>query len=110
MNYKQGDIVFLPFPYADLSGAKKRPVVIVSHDVSPLGDIIVAKITSTLRNGRFSFPLADTDLTTPTPFKSEIQCDELFTVHESLIIRKLSSLHRQSLQGVCRLIQQNFIV
>ena len=110
MTYKQGDIVFLPFPFTDLTGTKKRPVVIVSNDISPMGDIIVAKVTSSLRNGRFSFPLSDTDVTVPPPFKSEIQCDELFTVHESLIDRKLSSLHWQTLKKVCLLIQQNFVV
>lgn len=32
MIYKQGEIVLVPFPYSDLSGSKRRPVLIVSND------------------------------------------------------------------------------
>jgi len=33
MRYKQGEIVLVPFPYSDLSGSKRRPVLIVSNDL-----------------------------------------------------------------------------
>jgi mRNA interferase MazF len=44
-NYKQGDIVLLPYPYSDLSTSKPRPAVILSKE-SFEGDFLVAKITS----------------------------------------------------------------
>jgi mRNA interferase MazF len=47
---KQRDIVLIAVPYADLSAAKRRPVLILSSDVhlrqSP--DMLVATITSLL--------------------------------------------------------------
>jgi mRNA interferase MazF len=33
MGYKQGEIVLVPFPYSDLSGSKRRPVLVVSNDL-----------------------------------------------------------------------------
>lgn len=45
----QGDIVLVPFPFADLTGRKTRPAVIVSAD--PQGsELILAFITSVLSN------------------------------------------------------------
>ena len=46
---RQGDVVLVPFPFADLTGQKMRPAVIVSGD--PQGfELIVAFITSVLTN------------------------------------------------------------
>ena len=47
-NYKQKEIVLVPFPYSDLSATKKRPVLIVSnnHYNNNFEDVIVCVITS----------------------------------------------------------------
>lgn len=46
---RQGDVVLVPFPFADLTGRKVRPAVIVSAD--PQGaELILAFITSVLTN------------------------------------------------------------
>ena len=34
MNYEQGDIILLPYPYTDLSNAKQRPAVIISKEAA----------------------------------------------------------------------------
>jgi mRNA interferase MazF len=45
----QGDVVLVPFPFADLTGQKMRPAVVVSGN--PQGfELIVAFITSVLTN------------------------------------------------------------
>ena len=36
-NYKQGDIVLLPYPFSDLSNSKPRPAVIISTKESADG-------------------------------------------------------------------------
>src|SRR4051812_65341 len=44
-----GDVLLVPFPFADLSGQKVRPAVVVSAD--PQGpELILAFITSVLSN------------------------------------------------------------
>jgi hypothetical protein len=42
-NYQQGDIVIIPYPYTDLSGSKKRPVIIVSKNNAVKEYCVVAK-------------------------------------------------------------------
>lgn len=42
---KKGDIILLPFPFTDLSGAKNRPAVLLVYNKL---DIVVAFITTQL--------------------------------------------------------------
>ena len=45
--YKKWDIILVPFPFTDLSAAKKRPAIVVSPDEYNTGlDIVIAFITS----------------------------------------------------------------
>jgi mRNA interferase MazF len=46
--YNQGDILLVPFPFTDQSGAKQRPAVVMSSDRYNQShpDIILAPITS----------------------------------------------------------------
>lgn len=46
---RRGDVVLVPFPFADLSGSKVRPAVIVSADPQE-AEIVIAFITSVLTN------------------------------------------------------------
>jgi mRNA interferase MazF len=48
MDYKRGDVVYIPFQYSELTGGKTRPAVVVSssHYHAQQGLYIVAAITS----------------------------------------------------------------
>lgn len=54
MTYQRGDVLLVPFPFADLSSNKNRPAVVVSsalfHQTEP--DIIIAAITSQIGHHR----------------------------------------------------------
>lgn len=65
MAYKQGEIVLVPFPYSDLSGSKRRPVLIVSNDSynASFPDVVVAVITSKInKSDSYSLTLESMDL------------------------------------------------
>jgi len=49
--YSFGDIVLVPFPFADQSGAKKRPAVVVSSAAyhAQRRDVIIMAVTSQVR-------------------------------------------------------------
>lgn len=51
MTYKKWDIVLLPFPYTDLSSAKRRPAVVISPESYNSGlDIMLLFLTSNLKS------------------------------------------------------------
>lgn len=107
--YRQGDMILIPYPYTDLSSVKKRPVIIVSTDTRS-DFFVVVKVTSAIRNDDFSFPLRNSDLSTPLMKPSEVRINELFTAHKTLIIKRLSKLNRQALIDLNAAIKTNLDV
>lgn len=90
----RGDVVLVPFPFADLSGSKVRPAIIISAD--PQGpELIVAFITSVLTNR--SPRGAEVEIAPPNPefhatglkTGSLIRMDKLVTLSRSVISRRL---------------------
>jgi mRNA interferase MazF len=93
----QGDVVLVPFPFADLTGRKVRPAVIVSAD--PQGpELILAFITSVLSNR--SPRGAEVDLLhsdpefRPAGLKADslIRADKLVTLSRAVATRRLGTL------------------
>ena len=50
-----GDVVLIPFPYSDLSQAKRRPALAIA-DVG-MGDFVLCQITSRSYADRLAIPL-----------------------------------------------------
>lgn len=47
MEYKQGDVVLVPFPFRDRFEERARPAIVVSAtDYNRRGDVVVAAVTS----------------------------------------------------------------
>jgi mRNA interferase MazF len=93
MNFFQGDIVVLPFPFADQSDSKPRPALVISNSkVNKTRDIILAQITSTPRNDEFSFVITDTIVTHSLREYSEIRCHKIFTADKNLVTKKISKI------------------
>ncbi|MBA7558352.1 hypothetical protein ES705_51151 [subsurface metagenome] len=96
MNFKQGDIVKLNFPFSDdPSKSKLRPATIISNsDSNKLdADLILLPITTTIRITPFSFLLDNSFLSRSLPKDSEIRCNKIFTLRKSLIQGKVSSIN-----------------
>ncbi|MBW8050428.1 MAG: type II toxin-antitoxin system PemK/MazF family toxin [Cytophagales bacterium] len=93
INYKQKEIVLVPFPYSDLSATKKRPVLIISNNDynKNFEDVIVCVITSSQYKDSYSVALTNRDLETGTlPERSIIKTHKLFTIHQARIVKKFS--------------------
>jgi mRNA interferase MazF len=112
MAYKQGEIVLVPFPYSDLSGSKKRPVLVVSNDVynASFPDIVVAVITSRIgKPDVYSLTLESKDLEIgQLPEPSLIRAHKLFTVEQSRILRRFSKLNEAKLRETLALLLRLF--
>lgn len=111
--YKQGDIVFVPYPYTDdLNATKQRPVVIISHNSlnRHQSQYIVAKITSVIQNGPFSYPIFKHEIDFNLDRASEVRVNDLATLSHNLFKKKLGAFTKDGLQKLLVVIQDNFII
>jgi len=110
MKYNQGDIILIPYPYSDLSKSKQRPAVIISKNTANKQNYIVAKITSVIRNDKFSYPIEKEDIDRELMYKSEVRINELFTVSPTIIIKKFATFNKQALINLTESIKTNISV
>ena len=91
--FKQRDIVLLPFPYTDLSGAKQRPAVIVSNrKLNRTQDRICCLVTSNRpKDGILISKTEEGSL----PFQSWVKPHRVFTVDTRVIKKKLCKVSKQ---------------
>jgi mRNA interferase MazF len=98
---KQGDIVIVKFPFTDGSEFKKRPALIISNNlVNVTGDFLLIQITSKKHKDELSLTINKNDCSVDLPLKSYIRTHKIFTVNESLISSKLSSVTSAFLKNV----------
>lgn len=95
MNYKQGDLVIVKYPFTDLTDVKVRPGLIVSNNnVNVSGDYIIAMITNQTIKGQLGIQLMNEDLDTSLIGNAEpyVYCKKLSTLNKSIIRKKISSI------------------
>jgi mRNA interferase MazF len=89
--FVKGDIVVIPFPFSDLSNAKRRPALVLAnteHD-----DLILCQITSQLNFDNFSIELSEGQIIGGTlTKKSYIRPNKLFTANQKLILYKIGTV------------------
>src|SRR4051812_17248422 len=109
----RGDVVLVPFPFADLTGKKMRPAVIVSAD--PQGsEVILAFITSVMSNRSPRGAEAELLKSDPefriTGLKADslIRLDKLVTLSSSLISRRLGKLGTGTKSKISTMLRRSF--
>lgn len=104
---KQRDIVLVPFPFADQSGQKVRPALIVSNDkFNQLSDdVIVCAITSTIKPSKYSIIINKNDLESGILYEtSSIKIENIFKIKKSLIIKPIGTINKILFQRVVDII------
>lgn len=93
----QGDVVLVPFPFADLTGHKVRPAVIASADPQS-AELIVAFITSNLANrsprgAEVELLASDAEFrVTGLKTDSILRVDKLVTLSRAVVTRRLGTI------------------
>jgi len=108
MKIHRGEIVLVDFPYSDQTGSKVRPALIVEADVwnRALDDTILALISSSRRRRVGAATQYFIDVSTAEGqqsglrFDCVIQCENLITYDQSLILRVLGSLSVSTMQKI----------
>lgn len=95
----KGDVVILPFPYSDLSSAKKRPALIVATLEG--NDIVLCQITSRQREDSYTIKLQDSDFKQgKLNLDSYIRPNRIFTADKSIILYKIGSIKEDKINEV----------
>ena len=99
--FVKGDIVVVPFPFSDLSGAKKRPALVLAELKG--SDLILCQITSQHTRDDYSIELTDKDVTNgKLKTSSNIRPNKIFTTDESIIIYKAGNLNEVKMTTVTK--------
>ena len=97
----KGDVVVVPFPFSDLTQAKRRPALVVA--VLEGDDLLLCQITSQRVRDNYAIPLEDKDFETGSlRQKSNIRPNRLFTADQHLILYKAGRLRNEKIREVVR--------
>ena len=104
-NFVKGDVVVVPFPFSDLSAAKKRPAVVIASLTGD--DVILCQVTSQAIGDGYAIPLVDSDFATGSLHQaSNIRPNRLFTADGNIILYRAGRLTPPKTQEiVTRIIQ-----
>jgi len=110
---KKGTIVLTPFPFTDLSTAKRRPAVIVSSSKKIGNDVVVAFISS-----RVIEPIKDTEYIIETNHpdfsltglkaRSVFKMDKLVTIEKMIIVGEIGMVSKSILQQLDKRLRITF--
>jgi len=107
--YKKWNIVLVPFPFTDLSSAKRRPALIVSPDHYNVGkDVVIAYITSQMY---LSPRLGDYELQNwkeaglPKPSMVRMK---FATIDKNIIVKKLGELKKEDSEEIEKILLSFF--
>ena len=110
--YSVGEIVFLSFPFSDLTNSKLRPAIILA-DVGK-NDFVLCQITSKSYADTRAVEINAADFAKGSlPMTSYARPTKLFTANESLFVKQVGELHKNSrkriVDAVVDLLNENLI-
>ncbi len=100
--YRRGDIVLVSFPFTDLSSSKRRPALVISpNPFNEQGqDVVLVAITSQEPTDN-AVTIDERDCVDgELPKKSFVKLSKLFTVHSTLVLKRMCVLRGEKLEEV----------
>jgi mRNA interferase MazF len=102
-----GQVVLVPFPYADFATFKKRPALVIGK--AEFNNLILCQITSNASTSQRALNLTDDDFDEGSlPISSFVRPDKLFTIEPSIIETKLGSLKNNKTEDVKEAVRKLF--
>ena len=94
--FVKGDVVVVPFPFTDLSEAKRRPALVLAP--LPGDDCILCQITSRAVRDADAIALDNSDFRQGSLQKpSNLRPNRLFTADTGVIVRRVGKLDSQKI-------------
>lgn len=89
--FVKGDVVIVPFPFSDLTQAKRRPALVIS--VLEGDDFILCQITSQSVRDNYAISLEDSDFETGSLKQpSNIRPNRIFTADSHIVLYQIGTL------------------
>jgi mRNA interferase MazF len=97
----KGDVVVVPFPFSDLTEAKRRPALVLAELDGE--DRILCQITSQQFRDRYSVPINESDFEEGSLQKiSNIRPNRIFTADCKIILYKAGSIKSDKIDEVLK--------
>ena len=97
--FVKGDVVIVPFPFSDLTQAKRRPALILAELEGD--DCILCQITSQRIRDQYAIELDDADFESGgLKQKSQIRPNRLFTADTRIILYRAGHLKPEKVREV----------
>ena len=97
--FPKGTVVFVPFPFSDLSQAKLRPALVLAS--AGRGDYLLCQITSNPYGDPKTIALADIDFAKESLAQASFaRPTKLFTAHASLLVSRVGQLKHQCVEKI----------
>jgi len=95
----KGNVVVVPFPFSDLSAAKRRPALVIATMTGD--DVILCQITSRTVSDSYAIPITDGDFATGgLRQNSNVRPNRLFTADSHTILYRAGTLSTAKVQEV----------
>ena len=97
----KGDVVVVPFPFSDLTQAKRRPALVVAELDGD--DLLLCQITSQRIRDKYAIPLEDKDFQSGAlKQKSNMRPNRLFTADRHIGLYKVGQLGAEKMTDAVR--------
>ena len=97
--FVRGDIVVIPFPFSDLSHAKRRPACVVR--VLDHHELILCQITSKKPVDSFHVCIEEVDFSQGSLSQtSYVRYHHIFTTDEAIVLYKIAKLKPKKMQQI----------
>ena len=108
MPHSFGDVVLVPLPFTDQSGAKKRPAVIVSGNAYNTGrrDLVIMAITSQVRQPLGFAEALVANWQAAGLIKPSVLKPVFTTIEQGLVVRTMGKLSADDLRALRETIRQ----
>ena len=95
----KGDVVVVPFPFSDLSTAKRRPALVVATLTGD--DVILCQITSRAVADSYAVPVADDDFADGGLREdSNVRPNRLFTADSNIVLYRAGTVYAPKVRVV----------
>jgi mRNA interferase MazF len=100
LNITTGDIILIPYPFAELVDIKLRPAVVICRTSDSYKDLVVSAISSVIRTGyNDTTIILNPSRLNNLKVTSTVLVDRIFTLKRENMIKMLGRLNDSELQS-----------